>query len=115
MAILADTIKGDGGRHGFAYADPQALTEEQRVALAERQSTVRRQPRELTPKELREEAKLSPADLAAILKLPVERIKRLETGDLDRVQLATLRRYVQALDARIEITAIRGDSHASLA
>ncbi|UYQ77575.1 helix-turn-helix domain-containing protein [Glutamicibacter sp. JL.03c] len=100
---------------GFAYADPQALTEEQRVALAEHQHTVRHQPRELTLKELREEAKLTRAELAARLKLPVERIQRLETGDLGRVQLATLRRYVQALDARIEITAIRGDSQASLA
>ncbi len=99
---------------GFAYADPDVLTDEQRAALAEHQRTVHQQPRELTLKALREEAKLSHADLATQLKWPVERIKKLESGDLDRVQLATLRRYIEALEARIEITAIRGEAYARL-
>jgi len=99
---------------GFAFADPEALTKEQREAVAEHQRTVRSGPRKLSLRALREEASLSQAELAARLKLPVDRIARMETGDLDRVQLATLRRYAAAMDARIEITATRGEAFAQL-
>jgi len=99
---------------GFAYADPDELTDEQRVAVAEHQRTVHRGPRQLSLRALREKANLSQIELAARTKLPVARIDRLESGDLDRIQLATLRRYLQALDASVEIMATRGESYTLL-
>ncbi|MCS3493858.1 putative transcriptional regulator [Arthrobacter sp. JUb119] len=99
---------------GFAYADPEVLTEAQREAVAEHQRRVQSDSRRLSLRALREEAELSQVELATVLKLSVDRIARMETGDLDRVQLATLRRYAEAMGARLQVKAIREDMHAEL-
>ncbi|MGV2951275.1 transcriptional regulator [Arthrobacter sp. MYb214] len=99
---------------GFAYADPEVLTEAQREAVAEHQLRVQSESRRLSLRALREEAELSQVELATVLKLSVDRIARMETGDLDRVQLATLRRYAEAMGARLQVKAIREGTHAEL-
>lgn len=99
---------------GFAYADPEVLTEAQREAVAEHQRRVHTESRRLSLRALREEAELSQVELAGALKLSVDRIARMETGDLDRVQLATLRRYAEAMGARLQVRAILKDMHAEI-
>lgn len=99
---------------GFAYADPEVLTEAQRESVAEHQRRVQVESRRLSLRALREEAELSQVELAGALKLSVDRIARMETGDLDRVQLATLRRYAEAMGARLQVRAILKDMHAEI-
>ena len=99
---------------GFAYADPEVLTEAQREAVAEHQRRVQVESRRLSLRALREEAELSQVELAGALRLSVDRIARMETGDLDRVQLATLRRYAEAMGARLQVRAILKDMHAEI-
>ena len=99
---------------GFAYADPEVLTEAQREAVAEHQRSVQAKSRRMSLRALREEAELSQVELASALKVSVDRIARMETGDLDRVQLATLRRYAEAMGARLQVLAIRDGMHAEI-
>jgi len=99
---------------GFAYADPEVLTQQQREAVAEHRRHVQHESRRLSLRALREEAELSQVEVAGVMKLSVDRIARMETGDLDRVQLSTLRRYAESLGARLQVKAIRNDSHAEL-
>lgn len=99
---------------GFAYADPELLTEAQREAVIEHARGVQAESRRLSLRALREEAELSQVELAGSLKLSVNRIARMETGDLERVQLATLRRYAQAMGARLQIKAVREGTHAEI-
>jgi len=98
----------------FAYADPEVLTGAQREAVAVHQRRVQVESRRLSLRALREEAELSQVELAGALKLSVDRIARIETGDLDRVQLATLRRYAEAMGARLQVRAILKDMHAEI-
>lgn len=101
---------------GFAFADPEVLTEAQREAVAEhhRRRQAPAESRRLSLRVLREEVELSQVELATTLKLSVDRVARMETGDLDRVQLATLRRYVEAMGASLQVKAVRDDAHADL-
>lgn len=96
---------------GFAFADPQVLTDEQRAAVANHARHVRDQSSRISLQAMREATELTQEELAAAMKLSVDRIARMETGDLDRVQLATLRRYASALGAQLEVTLVRGNTH----
>lgn len=48
-------------------------------------------------------AGLSTKDLVGSLKVSADRVKKLESGDLDRVQLATLPRHAEAIGCRLEL------------
>ena len=54
-------------------------------------------------------AGLSTKDLVGSPKVSADRVKKLESGDLDRVQLATLPRHAEAIGGRLEIESRPGD------
>ena len=54
-------------------------------------------------RELREAAELTQVELAARLDVSQNRVSRLEGGDLERSQIDTLRRYVEALGGTLHI------------
>ncbi len=54
-------------------------------------------------RELREEVGLTQVQLADTLDVSQNRVSRLEHGDLERTQLDTLRRYVEAIGGRLHI------------
>lgn len=59
--------------------------------------------------DLRLAAGLSQVEVAQQLGVSQGWISRLERGELERTEVGTLRRYVQAVGARLEITAQVGD------
>ena len=60
-------------------------------------------------REVREEQGITQKELAERMSLTQPTISALESGDLDRSGLATLRAYVEALGGSIEITATFGE------
>jgi ribosome-binding protein aMBF1 (putative translation factor) len=48
--------------------------------------------------------------LAARLAISQPRLSRIERGDIDTTQVATLRAYIEALGGRLEVTAKFGDN-----
>ena len=71
-----------------------------RMAAAERAWRLR---------EIREEQGVTQKELAERLGLTQPTISTLESGDIDRSGLSTLRAYVEALGGRIEVAARFGD------
>lgn len=59
--------------------------------------------------ELRAEQGINQTALAARLQVSQPRVSRIERGDLENTQLATLRAYIQALGGELEVTAKFGD------
>lgn len=66
-------------------------------------------------RELREALNLTQVELAARLDVSQNRVSRLEHGDLERTQIDTLRRYVEALGATLRIEVQLGDERIRLA
>jgi predicted transcriptional regulator len=60
-------------------------------------------------REIREALGVTQKELAERMDLTQPTISALESGDLDRSGLATLRSYVEALGGTVEITATFGD------
>lgn len=54
-------------------------------------------------RELREAVNLTQVELAALLAVSQNRVSRLEHGDLERTQVDTLRRYVEAIGGRLHV------------
>lgn len=59
--------------------------------------------------EVRRAHGLNQEDLAGRLEISQSRVSRIERGDLDAAQIATLRAYVHALGGELEIAARFGD------
>lgn len=59
--------------------------------------------------ELRGAAGLNQQELAGRLGISQSRVSRIEHGDLERTELATLRAFVQALGGDLEVTVKLGD------
>lgn len=54
-------------------------------------------------------------DVAKAMQVSQSRVSRIENGDLDHVELATLRAYVAALGGKLRVTADFGDEVLRLA
>ncbi|MGN6503175.1 MAG: XRE family transcriptional regulator [Pseudolysinimonas sp.] len=54
-------------------------------------------------RELREAVNLTQVELAGLLAVSQNRVSRLEHGDLERTQVDTLRRYVEAIGGRLHV------------
>lgn len=54
-------------------------------------------------RELREALNLTQVELAEVLDVSQNRISRLEHGDLERTQIDTLRRYVEAIGGHLHV------------
>jgi DNA-binding XRE family transcriptional regulator len=59
--------------------------------------------------EIREALGLDQTDLAIRLGVSQTRVSRIERGDIDRTEIATVRAYVGALGGEVEIVAKFGD------
>jgi predicted transcriptional regulator len=64
--------------------------------------------------EIRESSGLNQTDVANRLGVSQSRISRLERGELDRTEIATVRAYVGALGGEVEIVARFGDERITI-
>jgi predicted XRE-type DNA-binding protein len=64
--------------------------------------------------EIRESAGLNQTEVANRLGVSQSRVSRIERGDLDRTELATVRAYVGALGGEVEIIAKFGDERITI-
>ncbi|MCL2595362.1 MAG: helix-turn-helix domain-containing protein [Promicromonosporaceae bacterium] len=75
--------------------DPTVMAAHQRRMLAEM--------RAYRLRELREQQHLTQVQVAAQLDVTQKRVSRIEAGDVERTQVDTLRRYVEAIGGRLRI------------
>jgi predicted transcriptional regulator len=94
-AMEAGQITEDGVAGARRYHDEQARAYRLRQV---RQSRMARQ-----------------EDVAAAMNVSQSRVSRIEGGDLEHAELATLRAYVQALGGVLRVTADFGDEQLTLA
>ena len=66
-------------------------------------------------RELRENMNLTQVELAERLQVSQNRVSRLEGGDIERSQVDTLRRYVEAVGGRLRVEAEFGDERIQIA
>lgn len=66
-------------------------------------------------RELREALNLTQVELANVLDVSQNRVSRLEHGDLERTQVDTLRRYVEAVGGRLHVEVEIGDQRIQIA
>lgn len=66
-------------------------------------------------RELREASQLTQIDLADRLNVSQNRVSRIERGDIERAQVDTLRRYVEAVGGRLRVEVELGDERIQIA
>ena len=66
-------------------------------------------------RELREASELTQVELAGRLHVSQNRVSRIEHGDIDRAQVDTLRKYVEALGGRLRVEVKLGDERIQIA
>lgn len=66
-------------------------------------------------RELREASELTQVQLAGRLHVTQNRVSRIEHGDIDRAQVDTLRKYVEALGGTLRIEVELGDERIQIA
>lgn len=66
-------------------------------------------------RELREASELTQIELAGRLHVSQNRVSRIEHGDIDRAQVDTLRKYVEALGGRLRVEVELGDERIRIA
>ena len=64
--------------------------------------------------EVRRSQQVTQASMAKTLGVSQPRVSRIERGDLDHTELATLRGYVEALGGRLRVVADFGDEHLTI-
>ena len=64
--------------------------------------------------EIRESSGLNQTDLANRLGVSQSRVSRIERGDMDHTEIATVRAYVGALGGEVEIVARFGDERITI-
>lgn len=66
-------------------------------------------------RELREEAALTQVDLAERLNVSQNRVSSIERGGIERTQIDTLRRYIEALGGSLHVEVELGDQRFQIA
>ncbi len=66
-------------------------------------------------RELRESAELTQVELASRLEVSQNRVSRIEQGDIERTQVDTLRRYVEAIGGALRVEVDLGDESIRIA
>lgn len=66
-------------------------------------------------RELREASELTQVQLAGRLHVTQNRVSRIEHGDIDRAQVDTLRKYVEAIGGKLRIEVELGDERIQIA
>lgn len=90
-----------------AQAVADGRINEQRVAELEAEALARVRAHKLT--EVRSATGLNQEELSRRLGISQSRVSRIERGDLERTELATLRAFVRALGGDIEVTVKLGE------
>ncbi|MGX1751267.1 helix-turn-helix domain-containing protein [Glutamicibacter protophormiae] len=102
---------------GFGFLDPRELSAQQRQDLEvhrrQHEARTQKSSKENSLAQLRELAGLSTKELAGRLKTSADRVQKLESGDLDRIQLATLRRHAEAIGCHLELRYVAEGAHAA--
>jgi predicted XRE-type DNA-binding protein len=84
-----------------------ARTDRDRQADLDR---IRAETRAFQLAELRREQDLTQQDVAGSMGVSAPRVSAIERGDVERVELSTLRAYVEALGGHLQVIAEFGDS-----
>jgi transcriptional regulator with XRE-family HTH domain len=66
-------------------------------------------------RELREALSMTQVQLAELLDVSQNRISRIENGDIERAQVDTLRRYVEAVGGHLRVEVELGESRFQIA
>ena len=66
-------------------------------------------------RELREQAAMTQVQLADAIDISQNRISRIEHGDIERTQVDTLRKYVEAFGGKLHIEVILDDTSFTIA
>ncbi len=66
-------------------------------------------------RELREASDLTQVEVADLLRVSQNRISRIEHGDIERAQVDTLRRYVEAVGGNLRVEVELGDERIQIA
>ena len=83
--------------------------DEERVAELQKQMLAEGRAHRLA--EVREGYDVSQTELAKRIGVSQSRVSRIERGDLEHAELATIRDYVEALGGKVEVVAKFGDEH----
>jgi predicted XRE-type DNA-binding protein len=86
--------------------------DEKRIAAQQRKLRARVRAHRLA--EIRQAAGLNQSDLANRLGVSQSRVSRLERGEIDRAEVATVRAYVAALGGEVELVARFGDERVTI-
>ncbi len=92
-----------------AWQDVRAKRPGDEAAVARHLARMEAEERAYRLREIREEQGVTQKQLAERMHLTQPTISALESGDLDRSGLATLKSYVEALGGTIEVVATFGD------
>lgn len=66
-------------------------------------------------RELRETSDLTQVELAARMEVSQNRVSRIEHGDIERAQVDTLRKYVEAVGGQLRVEVELGDERIQIA
>ena len=101
--------QGDGSKSTVKWKDvkKKVATPPQRLAAARKKTL--EHIRALRLAELREEHGMTQSQLAVVMKVSQPRVSKLERGEVDATEVATIRAYVEALGGRLELVAAFGD------
>lgn len=86
-----------------------------RVAVEAHKTRMRGELRAHALRELREAQGLTQTELAELLHVSQNRVSALERGEVERAQVDTLRRYVDALGGQLRIEVDLGDERIQIA
>jgi len=78
--------------------------------LAQAVEGVRQYVRAYRLREVRQAQAMTQVELAKDLGIGQNRVSQIENGDIDRSQVSTLRRYVEALGGQLSVEATFGDT-----
>lgn len=65
--------------------------------------------------EIRKERHLTQSQVAESMHSSQPRVSQIESGDIDRAELSTVRSYIEALGGRLEVVAAFGDERQVIA
>jgi predicted transcriptional regulator len=89
-----------------------ALSPERRAKVAEHRRRMLAEVRAYRLRELREQRLLSQAEVAASAGVSQRRVSGIESGDVAKAQVSTLRRYAEALGGQLRVEVeIDGDRY----
>jgi predicted transcriptional regulator len=95
--------------------DVLAQRDVDRATVEEHKARMLHEVRAYRLRELREAHGLTQVELARTLDVTQNRVSRLERGDIERTQIDTLRRYVEAVGGALHIEVEIGDRRIQIA